>query len=210
MAYFPMFINIEGADCLIVGGGQIALKKVKVLKDFGARIYVVAPVISDGIRLMAQETKDIYMYEREVCDGDFDGKVLVVAATDDKKVNHKIAQTAKKLNIHVNAVDQIEDCTFIFPSYHREKDVVAAYSSGGNSPVITQYLRDNGKQTLTEFVGDMAEFMGEIRPYVKEHTDSEKVRKIVYRRIFELGMNNGRIPGYDEVEEILESVNNSM
>lgn len=210
MAYFPMFINIEGADCLVVGGGRIALKKVRVLRDFGARIFVAAPVICDEIRLMTQETENIYIYERQTQDEDFTGMRLVVAATDSKAVNREIAGKAKKLGIPVNAVDSIEDCTFIFPSYHREKDVVAAYSTGGNSPVITQYLRDKGRQSLTEFVGDMAEFMGDIRPYVKEHTDSESVRKAIYRKIFELGMNTGRIPEDSQVEEIIKSVKNSL
>lgn len=210
MAYFPMFINIEGANCLVAGGGRTALQKVKVLNDFGARICVAAPVICDGIRLMSQETKNIYICERQVQDGDFAGKILVVAATDNKKVNHEISKKAKELNIPVNAVDSIEDCTFIFPSYHREKNVVAAYSSSGNSPVITQYLRDKGRQTLTEFVGDMAEFMGDIRPYVKEHTDRESDRKVIYREIFELGMSSGRIPDNAQVEEIIKSIKHSL
>lgn len=206
MAYFPMFIDIEGADCLVVGGGHVALRKVKALMDFGAGIYVVSPVICDEIRLMSQEKKNICVHERRICDTDFENKVLVVAATDDKAANHRIAQKAKQLRIPVNAVDQIEDCTFIFPSYHRERNVVAAYSSSGNSPVITQYLSDKGKQTLTEFVGDIAEFMGEIRPYVKEHTDSERDRKIIYKRILELGISNGTIPSYDDVDRIIEKI----
>ncbi len=204
MAYFPMFLDINGADCLIVGGGQVALRKVKVLKDFGARLFVVAPVICNDIRLMSQELKDVFVFERQAVDEDFCNKILVVAATDDKEINHRISRKAKELNIPVNAVDQTEDCTFIFPSYHREKNVVAAYSSGGNSPVITQYLRDEGKKTLTDFVGDMAEFMGELRPYIKEHTDSESVRKNIYREIFELGMKNKRLPDKIQIEEILE------
>lgn len=210
MAYFPMFINLEGADCLIVGGGRVALKKIRVLKDFGAVIYVTAPDICGEIRLMSRKTGNIYIYERQHKDEDLKGKLLIVAATDNKRVNHEIACKAKELNIPVNAVDSIEDSTFIFPSYHREKDVVAAYSSGGNSPVITQYLRDRGKHILTEFVGDMAEFMGNIRPYVKEHTGSESIRKAIYKEILELGMRAGRIPEEDEVEEIIKRINNDL
>ena len=204
MAYFPMFLDINGMDCLIVGGGQVALRKVKVLGDFGARIIVVAPDICDEIRLMSQELKDVFIFERHFDDEDLCNKVLVVAATDDKEINHRISLKAKERNIPVNVVDQTDDCTFIFPSYHREKNVVAAYSSGGNSPVITQYLRDEGKKILTDFVGDMAEFMGELRPYIKEHTDSETIRKSIYREIFELGMKNKRLPDKIQIEEILK------
>lgn len=204
MAYFPMFLDIKGADCLIVGGGQVALRKVNVLKDFGARLFVVAPNICDEIRHMSKESEDILIFERQAVDEDFCNKVLVVAATDDKEINHRISFMSKERNIPINAVDQTEDCTFIFPSYHREKDVVAAYSSGGNSPVITQYLRDEGKKVLTDFVGDMAEFLGELRPYIKEHTKNEAVRKNIYREIFELGMKNNCLPDEIQIEEILE------
>ena len=204
MAYFPMFINIEGAGCLVAGGGQTALQKVKVLMDFGADVHVTAPVICDDIKLMSQETENIYIYERQLHDDDLADKRLVVAATDNKEVNREISKKAKELNIPVNVVDSIEDCTFIFPAYRRKKNVVAAYSSGGNSPVIAQYLRDKGRRTLSEFVGELADFMGDIRPYVKEHADSESARKAIYSEIFEVGMSMERLPGMAWVEAIVK------
>ena len=204
MAYFPMFMDIKGRDCLIVGGGKVALRKVKVLLDFDARVHVVAPYIDENILLISKENENLETYQRNMCEDDFTDKVLVIAATDESKVNHLIADMAKERKIPVNAVDQVEDCTFIFPSYQREKDVVAAYSSGGNSPVITQYLRNMGGKYLTDFVGDLAEYLGSIRGYVKENTQNETARKNIYKEIFELALNNEKIPEKYMVEEISE------
>lgn len=204
MAYFPMFMDIKGRDCLIVGGGKVALRKVKVLLDFDARVHVVAPYIDENILLISKENENLETYQRNMCEDDFTDKVLVIAATDESKVNHLIADMAKERKIPVNAVDQVEDCTFIFPSYQREKDVVAAYSSGGNSPVITQYLRNMGGKYLTDFVGDLAEYLGSIRGYVKENTQNETARKNIYKEIFELALNNEKIPEKYMIEEIIE------
>lgn len=137
MAYFPMFVNLMDQECLVCGGGKVALRKVEVLLDFGARVTVVAPEICEEIQDIAQ-IKLLWRYPEE---SDLDGIALLIAATSDKEANHHLAQMAKAKGIPVNAVDQTEDCTFIFPSYIKEQNLVAAFSSGGNSPVMTQYLK---------------------------------------------------------------------
>ena len=136
MAYFPLFINIKNKPCLVAGGGKVAMRKARVLLDFGAQVFVIAPVIEKGIKRM----KEITVMEREFLLEDIDDKTLVVAATDDAAENHRIAELCKERGILVNAVDRIEDCSFIFPAYVKQKDVVAAFSSSGKSPVLTQYL----------------------------------------------------------------------
>ena len=112
MAYFPMFIDIEKKKCLVAGGGTVALRKVRVLLDFGAQITVVAPQIDPQI---LQLTGNVCVKERTFEPEDLKECVLVVAATDDVTENHRIARMAQKKHIPVNAVDQQEDCSFIFP-----------------------------------------------------------------------------------------------
>ena len=180
MAYFPMFLDIEKKPCLVVGGGSVALRKVQVLLDFGAHVVVVAQTICDEIKAKATET-----FERSYEDNDLIGKVLVVAATDDAAVNHDIAEAARKRNIPVNAVDQPEDCTFIFPSYIRKKNVVGAFSSAGNSPVLTQYLKKQIQDVLTDELGEINEYMGSIRSTVKASLATESERKNAYRVVLE-------------------------
>ena len=159
MAYFPMFVDIKKKKCLIVGGGTVALRKVQVLLDFGADVVVVAPEVIPKI------------------------KEYPVAATDDAGLNHEIAEAAQKQKIPVNAVDQQEDCSFIFPSYVREQELVGAFSSGGNSPVLTQYLKKYMAQILTAELGEANAYLGSIRPVVKRELDTEAMRKKVYQQV---------------------------
>lgn len=178
MAYFPMFVDIEKKKCLIVGGGTVALRKVQVLQDFGADIVVVAPEVISKIK-----EYPVTIYQRKFEKEDLQGCELVVAATDDAALNHEIAEAAQKQRIPVNAVDQQEDCSFIFPSYVREQELVGAFSSGGNSPVLTQYLKKYMAQILTAELGEANAYLGSIRPVVKEELDTEAIRKKVYQKV---------------------------
>ena len=102
---------------------------------------------------------------------------MVIAATDDKELNHHIVGICNSKGIMVNAVDQKEDCSFIFSSYIKEKNLIAAFSSGGNSPVLAQYLKSQEKEILTPFLGELNEYMGKIRKRVIEKYDTEEKRK---------------------------------
>ena len=129
-------------------------------------------------------------FERKDCDG----MEMVIAATDDNALNHEIAEYCKAKGIMVNAVDQKADCSFIFPSYIKEKNLVAAFSSGGNSPVLTQYLKGKEKEILTPFLGELNEYMGHIREKVIAEYDTEAERKRVFKEILCAAIDNGRIP----------------
>ena len=135
MAYFPMFVQLKNKKCLVIGGGRIALRKIEVLKDFEADVTVIAPEMIPQIR----QIDKIRRIFRTFMEEDFKEAELVVAATNDPKVNSEISKICMQRKIPVNAVDQKEDCSFIFPSYVKEGEVVAAFSSGGQSPLITQY-----------------------------------------------------------------------
>lgn len=201
MAYFPMFVDLDKRPCLVVGGGRVAYRKVKVLQDFGARVYVAAPVICAEI----YASEPVICTEKEFASADAEGMALVIAATDDAGENHRIADICAEKGIPVNAVDQIEDCSFIFPSYIRQKDVVAAFSSAGNSPVITQYLKRQAAELLTEQIGDLAEYLGNIREQVKELVPTEGQRKRVYEQLLQIGLETGRLPNEGELYQLINS-----
>ena len=116
MSYFPMYIPLEQIRCLIVGGGSVALRKAQVLLDFEAKVTVVAPRIHDRLRVHPQ----VMCLMREFQVQDLENQKLVVAATDDKKLNHDISVLCRQRNIPVNAVDQTKDCTFLFPAYVKQ------------------------------------------------------------------------------------------
>jgi uroporphyrin-III C-methyltransferase/precorrin-2 dehydrogenase/sirohydrochlorin ferrochelatase/precorrin-2 dehydrogenase/sirohydrochlorin ferrochelatase len=185
-----MFIDIENEDCLVVGGGAVALRKVRVLLDFGARVRVVAPQILPEI--LALSEAGVTILKREFSAEDLEGCAMVIAATDDAGQNHTVAELSKARGIPVNAVDQQEDCTFIFPSYVREQNLVGAFSSGGNSPLLTQYLKEKLEAELTENLGAINEYLGSIRDTVKATVPTEPQRKKVYQNILQELLDTGR------------------
>lgn len=209
MAYFPMFVDMTERECLIVGGGNVAYRKVIVMLDFGAKVTVVAEDICDELRKLtiddiasedktgsytANKENRITFIKRKFERKDCDGMEMVIAATDDNALNHEIAEYCKVNGIMVNAVDQKADCSFIFPSYIKEKNLVAAFSSGGNSPVLTQYLKGKEQEVLTPFLGELNEYMGQIREKVIAQYDTEAERKRVFKEILCAAIDNGRIP----------------
>lgn len=209
MAYFPMFVDMTKRECLIVGGGNVAYRKVIVMLDFGAKVTVVAEDICDELRKLtiddiasedktgsytANKENRITFIKRKFERKDCDGMEMVIAATDDSALNHEIAEYCKAKDIMVNAVDQKADCSFIFPSYIKEKNLVAAFSSGGNSPVLTQYLKGKEQEILTPFLGELNEYMGQIREKVIAQYDTEAERKRVFKEILCAAIDNGRIP----------------
>lgn len=203
MAYFPMFIQLKGRKCLVVGGGKVALRKIKVLKDFEAEVTVVAPDIIEQIR----QIDDICRIFRSFEEKDLKSVELVVAATDDKKENHRISQFCMEQNIPVNAVDQKEDCSFIFPSYIKEGEVVGAFSSSGQSPVITQYLKKEIRPALTKQLGQISESLGEIREVVKKLVWPEKRRKVLYKELLNLSLEKNMPLDHDIIEQIILKYN---
>ena len=202
MSYFPMFIDLQDRPCLIAGGGRVALRKVEALNDFGAHITVIAPTILPEIKSL----EGILYQEKSFEEADLEGQDLVVAATDDKELNHKISIACKKRHTPVNAVDQTEDCTFIFPAYLKEGEVVAAFSSGGQSPVITQYLKEKMRPVLTQHLGNLAACLGSLRETVKEKIKTEAQRKKIYQEILRLGLEKDTIPSEEEIQKIIEKV----
>lgn len=209
MAYFPMFVDMTERECLIVGGGNVAYRKVIVMLDFGAKVTVVAEDICDELRKLtiddiasedktgsytANKENRITFIKRRFERKDCDGMEMVIAATDDSAINHEIAEYCKANGIMVNAVDQKADCSFIFPSYIKEKNLVAAFSSGGNSPVLTQYLKGKEQEILTPFLGELNEYMGQIREKVIAQYDTEAERKRVFKEILCAAIDNGSIP----------------
>ena len=188
-----MFVDLDRQPCLVAGGGNVAARKVQVLRDFGAKVTVIAPDCSEKIMDMASNDKMIEIIKRPFMESDCRGYLLVVAATDDKVLNHDISEYCKNLGIMVNAVDQKDDCSFIFSSYIKE-NLVAAFSSGGNSPALTQYLKSEEKDILTPFLGELNEFMGSIREKVLKEYDTEAERKKAFEAIINSAVKEKKLP----------------
>lgn len=200
MAYFPAFIEIENHPVLVVGGGRTALKKIEVLLEFKADITVIASEFIEEIQKM--DSQLVKRLEKPFQVSDVEGMHIVVAATESKEVNHVIAEVCRERKILVNAVDQASDCTFIFPSYIKQGEVVAAFSSGGKSPVVTQYLKEKNRPIVTLGLAELTERLGSLRDMAKECIATEKMRKAFYQEVLALGLEEERVPDEKEIEEI--------
>jgi len=134
---YPVNLVLDGRQCLVVGGGNIARRKVEGLLACGARVRVVAPRIDAGLRLLTDVTFD----ERRWQPDDFDGVWLVIAATDDPAVNRAVYTAGQRAGIWVNGADDPANCSFTLPSVVRRGDLQVAVSTGGRSPALSQWLR---------------------------------------------------------------------
>ncbi len=147
--FYPVFLNLTGRRCVIIGGGQIAEGKITKLLDSGAKIIVISPDATQGIRRFAKRG-DIEFNLRKYQAGDLQGAFLAIAATNDREVNQEIFEEAEKLGVLLNAVDDVPRCSFIAPSIVESGPVTIAISTGGASPALARKLREtlSGSQDL--------------------------------------------------------------
>lgn len=145
--YFPLFIDLTDKTVLIAGAGKIALRRVRTLLQFGARIRVTAPEFCPELEEMAEEGK-ICAECRTYQPGDIQGASFVIAATDSREVNRQIREECRLAGIPVNVADDRTLCDFYFPSVVITEEAVVGINSGGDSPGKTKELRKKIEETL--------------------------------------------------------------
>lgn len=184
MDYFPIFLDIKERPVLIVGGGEIAARKVALLKRAQPHITVVAPRLSDGLaELLAQG--EIAYRAGEFSDDDLNGCALVVAATDDAVVNRAVYDAAEKRDLPVNVVDCPELCRFIFPSIVDRTPVTVAVSTSGTSPVLARLLRAHLETMIPASYGRLANLLATFRDSAKARFPNMKTRRHFWERILQ-------------------------
>ncbi len=166
MDYFPIFVKLEGAPCLLVGGGEVALRKARLLLDAGARLTVVAPELAPELAGLAGSGHLQHLPAR------FDpaqvgGQRLVVAATGDAAVNRAVSDAAQAANIPVNVVDAPALSTYITPAIIDRSPLVVAVSTGGAVPVLARLVRARLESMIPAGFGRLARFAGAWRERVK-------------------------------------------
>jgi precorrin-2 dehydrogenase/sirohydrochlorin ferrochelatase len=160
MAYFPAFIKLDDKKILIVGGGNIAYEKLERLLDFTKEIEVIAADLSE--QMMQTLAKENISYEkRRYNKGDIAGFGVVIVAVDDIGLQAEIYEESKQYKCLCNAVDSVEYCDFIFPSYVKQDDLTIAISTSGASPALAKhlkaYLRDMIPPSISAFLDEMKE-----------------------------------------------------
>jgi len=165
--YYPVFLDLHGKHCVIIGGGALAESKIAKLLDAGAKITLVSPKISDGLKTALNQGSFEWL-EREYQTGDLAGAFLGIAATNVRPVNERIFQEAEESGILLNVVDQPSQCTFIAPSIVNRGPVTVAISTGGASPALARKLRETLSESSALEWADLAGVLSRARKQVKK------------------------------------------
>lgn len=161
-AGYPVVLRIFGRRCVVVGGGQVATRKLGALVRDGAEVLVVAPEVSPDIEQL-EATGGITVERRPFEPADLDGAFLAIAATDSRVVNQQVADEGQARGVLVNVTDDPGACDFTVPAIVRRKDITVAVSTGGRSPAFSRYLREQLGEWLTESRFMLLELMTELR-----------------------------------------------
>ncbi|MBS1154826.1 MAG: cobA [Proteobacteria bacterium] len=185
MEYFPVFIDLKNQPCLVVGGGEVAQRKVGLLLAAGAKLTIVAPQLTDGLQEQVHNHRATHI-ARDWQAGDTAGMRLVIAATDNSQVNTAIHAECEAAGILVNVVDHPELCRFIVPSIVDRSPLMIAISSGGQAPVLARHLRARIEAWLPHGYGVLARLAGQFRDQVKARFgDRERERRRFWENALE-------------------------
>jgi siroheme synthase-like protein len=161
-AGYPVVLRIFGRRCVVVGGGEVATRKVGALVRDGAELLVVAPEISPEIERL-EETGGVTVERRPFEPSDLDGAFLAIAATDSRAINQLVTDEAHARGVLVNVIDDPGACDFSVPAIVRRKDITLAISTGGRSPAFARYLREQLSDWLIDSRLLLLEIMAELR-----------------------------------------------
>jgi len=162
MGYFPAFVQLQHKKVLLVGGGKIALEKLERLLDFTLEISIIALEISDAMESLAQKHQ-LKIEKRAYKKGDIEAMAMVVVAVDDIGLQAAIYEESKQYKCLCNAVDSVEYCDFIFPSYIKEENLTIAISTGGASPAFAKHFKHYLKRLIPSNVSSFLEEMKTLR-----------------------------------------------
>jgi uroporphyrin-III C-methyltransferase / precorrin-2 dehydrogenase / sirohydrochlorin ferrochelatase len=197
MDYLPIFLDIRGRPCLLVGGGEIALRKARLLLRAGADITLVAPSLAPALQELHLEGALKHL-ARPFQDADVEDRQLIIAATADRVVNRRVAELAKARRIPVNVVDRPGDCSFIMPSVVDRSPVLVAVSSGAASPVLARLIRTRLESLIPAGYGRLAELCARYRDRVKERLADPEQRRHFWDRVLQGGVAERVFSGHAE------------
>ncbi|OGW13187.1 MAG: hypothetical protein A2W77_08855 [Nitrospinae bacterium RIFCSPLOWO2_12_39_16] len=180
--YYPAYIDIKGKRCLVVGGGKVAERKVKLLLKCDAMVSVVSPELISRLKELNSKGK-IKFFKGEFKEKYLKDMFLVIGATDNSEVNLKIYKAASKKNILVNIVDSPEICNFIVPSIVERGDLIIAISTGGKSPALSKKLRKELEDRYGFEYSKFLNTMGSLRKKISSKIRDKKKREEIYNKL---------------------------
>jgi len=201
--YYPIFLDVEDRDVVIIGGGVVCTRKAETMLRYGARVTVVSPRFTDEIELWASE--GAVKIKRKAYDArDLDGASIVIASTDDPRVNEQIAADCRARKIPVNVVDVTPLCEFIVPAIVDSGSVHIAISTGGKSPALARTLKEDLQRMLGTEYAEVNDALGSLREGAKRVLPTDVDRKaffdgIIARGILDLLRQGRRRDAYEAI-----------
>lgn len=204
MTYFPFYEKIDGKRFLIIGGGAVAAEKLGRLLQFTEAVTVIAEDASE-VKALLKERGDtgIRIEARAFLPSDISDADYVVAATDDREENRRIAGLATRRGIPVNTVDDEACCTFAFPAIVKRGPLIATAFTSGKSPAFAALLRQQIEALLPERIDEILEFLGELRATLPERLPEQAQRKAFYEALLTACLTKERPLQSGEVEMLL-------
>ena len=199
MDFLPVFLNIKGKQCLVVGGGGVAVRKASVLLQAGAKIRIVAPQLEEAFALPSGSE---YLAER-FNPTHLDGMTLAFAATGDAAINEQVSREAKQRNIPVNVVDNPGLCSFIMPAILDRSPLVVAFSTGGASPVLARLMRGRLEALIPQAYGRLAAFAERFRNTIKQHITVPAQRRIFWEDVLDGAVAEKVFAGDEQAAEAM-------
>ena len=187
-AYYPLFADLQGRRCLVIGGGAVAQRKVTTLLGYGAEIILISPTATRRLMDYARQGR-IRHIQRAFRPEDLKGVWLVYASTDDERINALVFRSATKRRIFTNVVDQPSLCSFIAPAILRRDPLAIAVSTGGASPTIAKRIRSQLRRTVGVEYPRLLRLLASLREPAKHRLPTYQDRKRYFERLLE-----GRVP----------------
>ena len=201
--YYPIFLDVEDRSVVIIGGGNVCARKAETMLKYGAKVTVVAPDFHPDIEQYAADKK-INAKKKTYDESDLDGASIVIASTDDERINEQIARDCRRRKIPVNVVDVTPLCEFIVPAIVEAGSVQLAVSTGGKSPALARTLKEDLKKFVGPEYAEVNDALGSLREAAKKTLPTDVDRKrffdgIIARGILKMLRSGKRREAYETI-----------
>ena len=208
MTFYPVLLDLRGRRAVVIGGGAVAEQKVLGLRSAGAHVTVVSPETTPRLAALAA-AGGIDLRRRPYRSGDLAGAWLAIAGTDDRAANAQVSAEAEREGVLLNAVDDLDHCSFIAPAIHREGSITVAVSTSGKSPALAARLRERVARLVGPAEARLCELLGKLRPELAARIPDPHARTALWYRIVDSDVIEFVRQGDDEgahrrIDELLD------
>lgn len=207
--YYPIYLDIEERPVLIIGGGEVCARKAETMLKYGGRVTIVSPEFTGEIEQWAADGK-VTLRRKLYDESDLDGAAIVIASTDDRCVNGRIARDCRRRKIPVNVVDVTHLCEFIVPAIIESGSIQVAISTGGKSPALARTLKEDLKRAIGDEYAEVNDVLGTLRAGAKKTLATDVDRKrffdgIIAAGILDMLRSGRRAEAYETIAHACEA-----